>query len=161
MDIGPLVGNLPAKGLHLLGPAGENGDLPGFGVQNGVTAEELFAHLFFHEHPVLVELAPHDAFGGDRDKVGLVHHLGDMVGGDGTPMGDAGGAVLVPAGISAVGISLGMADKDGDVCVKDVLVHDDVVPGGGEAQIHQVVVILAVVAGDLAGGVELPEQLLP
>ena len=82
-----------------------------------------------------------------------------MVGGDAPPVGDAGGAVLVAAGVAAVGVALGVPDEHRHVRVVDVLVHDHVVPLGGVAQVHQVVIVLAVVAGDLAGGVELAEQL--
>src|SRR5699024_2735702 len=127
-------------------------DLAGLGVQHGVAAEELLAHLLLHEHALLVELIPHDAVGGHGHEVGPVHDPGHMVGGDAAPVADAGGAMLVAAGVAAVGVALGVADEDGDVGVIDVLVHDDVVAGGGVADVHQVVIVLAVVAGDLVGG---------
>ena len=75
-------------------------------------------------------------------------------------MGDAGGAVLVAAGVAAVGVALRVADEHGDIRVIDVLVHDDVVALIGVAEVDEVVVVLAVVAGDLAGVVELTKQLV-
>ena len=72
--------------------------------------------------------------------------------------GDAGGG-LIAAGVAAVGVALGVPDEHRHVRVVDVLVHDHVVALGGVAKVYQVVVVLAVVAGDLAGGVELAEQL--
>ena len=70
-------------------------------------------------------------------------------------MGDAGGAVLVAARVAAVGVALGVADENRDVGVIDVLVHDHVVALRREAQVDEVVVVLGVVARDLAGALEL------
>ena len=53
-----------------------------------------------------------------------------------------------------------MADEDGDVGVVDVLVHDHVIALGRKAQVDQVLVVLGVVARDLAAVVELAEQLV-
>ena len=111
--------------------------------------------------PMLVELGAHQAVAGDGREVRAVHDLRHVVARDGAPVGDAGGAVLVAAGVAAVGVALGMADEDGDVRIVDVLVHD--ARGRRDqviAQIDQVLVVLAVVAGDLAGVVELVEQLV-
>ena len=159
VDVGALVRRLPGHGLHLPGPAGVNLDLAALGVQHGVAAEEFLAHLLLHVHALLVELVPHLAVRGHGHEVLPVHHLGHVVGRDAPPVGDAGGAVLVAAGVAAVGVALGVPDEHRHVRVVDVLVHDHVVPLGGVAQVHQVVIVLAVVAGDLAGGVELAEQL--
>src|SRR5699024_1087468 len=129
------------------GPAGVDLGLAALGVQRGVAAEELLAHLLLHGHALLVELVAHLAVGGHGHEVGPVHDLGHVVGRDAPPVGDAGGAVLVAAGVAAVGVALGVADEDGHVGVIDVLVHNHVVALGGVAQIYQVVVVLAVVAG--------------
>ena len=53
-----------------------------------------------------------------------------------------------------------MADEDRDVRIVDVLVHNDVVAVIGIAQIDEMLVILAVVAGDLAGIIEFAKQLV-
>ena len=75
-------------------------------------------------------------------------------------MGDTGGAVFVAAGVAAVGVALGVADEDGNVAVKDILVHQHGVATLGGAQVHHVLVVLGVMAGDLVGPVKLVEQLL-
>lgn len=97
---------------------------------------------------------------GDRGKVRTVHHLGHMVARDGAPVGDAGGAVLVAAGIAAVGVALAVADEDRDVTLKDIAVHQHRITAVGMAQVHHIGGILAVMAGDLTGIVEFVEQLL-
>ena len=158
--IGALVGDLPGLRLHHLGVAGVDGDLAGVGVQHRVAAEEGVAHLLLHVHANLIELGAHEGVAGHGCEVGAVHHLGHMVAGDAPPVGDAGGAVLVAAGVAAVGVALGVADEDGDVAVEDVFVHQHRVAPLGGAQVHHVVIVLAVVAGDLARPVELVEQLL-
>ena len=89
-----------------------------------------------------------------------MHDLRHVVRGDGAPVGNARGAVLVAAGVAAVGVALRMADEDRDVRIVDVLVHNDVVAVLGIAQIDEVLVILAVVAGDLAGIIEFAKQLV-
>ena len=66
------------------------------------------------------------------------------VAGDGAPVGDAGGAVLVAPGVAPVGVALGVADEDGDVAVEDVLVHQHRVPPVRDAQVHHVRAVLAV-----------------
>ena len=53
-----------------------------------------------------------------------------------------------------------MTDEDGDIGIIDILVHDDVVAVAGIAQIDEMLVILAVVAGDLTGVIELIKQLI-
>ena len=75
-------------------------------------------------------------------------------------MGDAGGAVLVAAGIAAVGVALAVADEDRDVTLKDIAVHQHRITAVGMAQVHHIGGILAVMAGDLTGIVEFVEQLL-
>ena len=160
MDIGALIRNFPGNGLHLLGVAGEDGNLTALAVQHGVAAEELLAHLFFHEHALLVELVAHFAVGGDGHEVLTVHDLRHMVRSDRTPMRNAGRAVLIAAGVTAVGVALRMTDEDGNVGVIDILVHNDVVAVAGIAQIDEMLVILAVVAGDLTGIIELIKQFI-
>ena len=155
VHVGALVGELPGDGLHLGGVAGEDGDLAAPGVEHGVAAEELLAHLLFHEHALLVELVAHQGGGGDGDEVRAAHDARHVVGADGAPVGDAGGTVLVAARVAAVGVALRVADEDGDVGVVDVLVHDHVVALRGEAEVDEVVVVLGVVARDLAGALEL------
>ena len=159
--IGALVGHLPALGLHLGGIAGENGDLPGIGVQHRVAAEEGMAHLLLHPHPDLVELGAHKAVAGHGGEVLPVHHLGDVMAGDGPPVGNSGGAVLIASGVAAVGVPLGVSDEYGQVAVEHILVHQHRVAPAGDPQIHHVIVVLAVVGGDLSGVVELVEQLVP
>ena len=161
VHVGAFVGGFPGNGLHFLGPAGIDFDLPGFGVQHGVAAEEFLAHLFFHQHALPVEFIPHEAGSGHRHEIGPVHHLGHVVGGDAPPMADAGGAVLVPAGIAAVGVALGVADQDGKISVVYVFVHQHVVALVRIAQVDHVVGVLAVVAGDLVAEIEFAEQFLP
>ena len=73
-------------------------------------------------------------------------------------MGNARSAVLIAAGVTAVGIALRMADENRHVRVIDVFIHDDVVAVIRVAEIDKVVVIFAVVAGDLAGIIELVKQ---
>ena len=158
-NVGTLVGNFPAQGLHNLGVAGEDGDLTGLGVQNSVAAEEGMAHLLFHVHGDLIELGTHQALAGNGSEVATMHDLGNMVGSDASPVGDAGSGVLVAAGVAAVGVALGVADQNGNVAVEDVLVHQDGVAALGGAQIHHVLVIFGVMGGDLVGPVELVEQL--
>ena len=158
--ISTLVGDLPGYGHHLLGVAGVDGDLAGVGIQHRVAAEEGMAHTLFHMHADLVELGTHHALAGDGGEVLAVHDIGNVVGGDGAPVGDAGGAVLIAAGVAAVGVALGVADEDGDVCLEDVLVHQHGVTPVGGAQIHHVFIVFGIVRGDLIGPVELIEQLL-
>ena len=160
-DISTLVGTFPGNGLHDLGIAGENGNLAGVGVQHRVAAEEGMAHLGFHVLTDFVKFGAHQAVTGHGGEVTAVHDLGHMVRSDAAPVGDAGGAVLVAAGVAAVGVALGVADEDGDVAVEDVLVHEHRVAPAGGAQIHHVIVVLTVVGGDLVGIVELVKQLLP
>ena len=159
--IGPLVGHLPAEGHHIPGVAGEDGDLPGEGVQNRVAAEEGVPHFFLHPHADLVELGAHQVLAGHGGEVGPVHHLRHMVAGDGPPVGDPGGAVLIAAGVPPIGVALSVADQDRDVTLEDIPVHQHRVPPPGGPQVHHVVGVLAVVGGDLAGVIELVEQLLP
>ena len=118
------------------------------------------AHLLLHVHADLVKLGTHQAVAGNRGEVVPVHDLGDMVGGDGTPVGNAGGTVLVAAGVTAVGVALGMADEDGNVAVEDVLVHENRVAPLRQAQVHHVLRVLGVVGSNLVGPVELVEQLV-
>ena len=155
VHVGALVGEGPGDGLHLGGIAREDRDLAAPGVEYRVAAEELLAHLLFHEHALLVELVAHQGGGGDGDEVRAAHDARHVVGADGAPVGDAGGAVLVAARVAAVGVALGVADEDRDVGVIDVLVHDHVVALRREAQVDEVVVVLGVVARDLAGALEL------
>ena len=76
-------------------------------------------------------------------------------------MGDAGGAVLVAPGVAPVGVALGVADENGDIAVEDIFVHQHRVPPAGGPQVHHMFAVLAVMAGELAGVIELAEQLLP
>ena len=158
VDVGALVRQRPGDRLHLLRVAGEDGNLAALAVQHRVAAEELLAHLLFHEHALLIELVAHLAVGGDGHEVRAVHDLRNVVRRDGTPMGNARGAVLIAAGVTAVGIALRMADENRHVRVIDVFIHDDVVAVIRVAEIDKVVVIFAVVAGDLAGIIELVKQ---
>ena len=73
-------------------------------------------------------------------------------------MGNARSAVLIAAGVTAVGIALRMADENRHVRVIDVFIHDDMVAVIRVAEIDKVVVIFTVVAGDLAGIIELVKQ---
>ena len=155
MYVGALVGGLPCDGLHLGRPARVDFDLAAPGVEHGIAAEELLAHLLFHEHALLVELVAHEAVRGYGNEVRTAHDRWHVVGGNGAPVGDSGGAVLVAARVSAIGVALGVANEDGDVCLIDLLVHDDVVAIGGVAQVNEVVVVLGVVRGDLVGPDEL------
>ena len=68
--------------------------------------------------------------------------------------------MLVPAGIAAVRIALRVPDENGDVRVVHIFVQDHMVAVRRKAQIDQMLVILAVMAGDLAGIIELAEQIL-
>ena len=160
VDVGALVRRLPADGLHLLRPAAVDLDLPALRVEHSVAAEELLAHLLFHQHALAVKLVAHQAVGGNGHEVRPVHDLRHVMRADAAPVADARRAVLVAAGVAAVGVALRVADEHGDVRVIDVFVHDDVVALVSVADVHQVLVVLAVVAGDLAGVVELAEQLL-
>ena len=57
-------------------------------------------------------------------------------------MGDTSGAVLVAAGVTAVGIALGVANEDGDIAIEDILVHQDGVAALGGTQVDHVLVVL-------------------
>ena len=113
---------MPGKGLHLGGVAGIDLDLPGLGVENGVAAEIFLAHVFFLFHANLVKLCPHERMAAHRGEILAVHHLGHVVGRDGRPVVQTGGAVLVAARIAAVGVALGVTDEDRQVAVVDVAV---------------------------------------
>ncbi len=76
-------------------------------------------------------------------------------------MGNARGAVLIAPGIAAVGIALGVADENGDIALEDVFVHQHRVAALGAAQIDHMLIVLAVVGGDLPGVVKLVKKLLP
>lgn len=89
-----------------------------------------------------------------------VHDLGDMVGRDAPPVGDTGGAVLIAAGVAAVGVALDMADENGDIAVKDVLVHQHRVAPLGSTQVYHMRRVFGVVGRDLVRPVELVEELL-
>ena len=67
--------------------------------------------------------------------------------------------MLVAAGVTAVGVALGVADQNGNVAVEDVLVHQNRVTATGGTQIHHVLVVLRVMGSDLVAPVELIEQL--
>ncbi len=155
VHIGAAVGAFPAQGRHLGGVAGEDLDLAAARVQHRIHAEELAAHLLFHVHADLVELAAHQVVAAHRHELRPVHHCRHVVAGNAAPMGDAGGAVLVAAGIAAVWVALGVPDHHGDIRLVDVAVHDDGIPLRGCAQIHQLRFILAVVVDDLSAGSEL------
>ena len=71
----------------------------------------------------LVKFCPHQRLAAYRSKVFPVHYLGHMMGSDGTPVSDSGGAVLVTAGVTAVRIALGVSDEDGHIAVIDIFVH--------------------------------------
>ena len=149
-DVGALVGDLPAGRLHDGRVAAEDGYLAGVGVEHCVAAEEGVAHLLLHVHAYLVELGAHQAVAAYRGEVRAVHDLGHMVAGNASPVGDAGGAVLVAARVAAVGVALGVADEDGDVALIDVLVHQHRIARAGDAQVDHVLIVLAVVAGELS-----------
>ena len=117
------------------------------------------AHLLLHVHTDLVELGAHEGMAGNRGEIRPVHHVRHMVAGDGPPVGNAGGAMLIAAGIAPIGIALGVADEDGDVAIEHVFIHQHRIPPAGDPQIHHMVIVLAVVAGDLMGIVKLVEQL--
>ena len=68
--------------------------------------------------------------------------------------------MLIPAGISAVGIALDMADQDRDITVKYILVHVNRIAAACQPQIHHVIRILAVMADNLPRGPELMKKLI-
>ena len=160
MDVGALIRHLPADGLHLLCIAGINFDLARLRVQHRVAAEEFLPHLLFHKHAVAVKFLAHHAAGGDRNEVRLVHHLRHMVAGNAPPMADAGRTVLVAARIAAIRIALRMPDEDRNIRVKHVFVHDHMVARLGISKVYQVIVVFAVMAGDLPERIKLIKQLL-
>ena len=160
-DVGAFICQHPRLRLHLGGVAGIDLELTGEGVEHGVAAEEGMTHFFLHVHADLIKERAHHAVAGDGGEVLPVHDLRHVVAGDGAPVGDAGGAVLVAAGVAAVGVALRVTDEDGDVTFKDVFVHQHrrVVPGRA-AEVDHVLRILGVVAGDLAGIIKFAEQLV-
>ena len=83
-----------------------------------------------------------------------------MMAGYAAPVGDTGRAVLVSAGISAVGVALSVAYENGDIAVVDVFVHEHRVASAGAAQIDHVLGVLAVVARYLPAPVEFSKELL-
>ena len=82
-----------------------------------------------------------------------------MVCGDAPPMGNAGGAVLVSAGIAAVGIALRMSNQDGQIRIIDIFVHEHMIPLLGVAKVHHVLAVLTVVAGDLPRGIKFIKEI--
>ena len=119
--IGAPVRDFPGERLHLFCPTGKDSNLPALRVEHRVTAKEFFAHLLFHVHALLVKLVAHAAVVGNGHKVALMHYLRHMVGGDAAPMGNPRSAMLVSAGVAAVGIALRVADEDGNVGIKDII----------------------------------------
>jgi hypothetical protein len=124
-NIGTLVGDFPRGLLDVFGRSGKDGNLSGLGVQDRITAPEFLAHFLFHVHTDFVEFMAHGGVVVNRNEVCLVHDFGDVVGGDGFPMGNTGRAVLVAAGITAVGVTLSMADQKSDIGLKDIAVHNN------------------------------------
>ena len=161
VDVGTFVRHLPADGLHLLCPAGIDFNLARLGIEHRVAAEEFLAHFLFHPHALLIELVAHLAAGGHGDEILTVHDLRHMVRRNAAPVADARRAVLVPAGIAAVGVALRVADEDRHIRVIHILIHDDVIALLRVAKVDEVIVVLGIVARDLAGGIEFPEQLRP
>ena len=94
-------------------------------------------------------------------KILPVHNLRNMMGCNGTPVGNSCRTVLISSGIAAVRISLGMADKDRHITVIHILIHKNRVSPVCHSQINHVFIILAVMADDLVGIPEFVEQLLP
>ena len=83
-------------------------------------------------HTDLIELGTHQVVAGHGGEVIPVHDLGDVMTSNRAPVGDAGSTVLIAARVSAVGIALGVSDKNGDIAVKDILVHQHrITPLGG------------------------------
>ena len=97
VHIGAFIRRFPAHRLHLFCPARVDFNLAVLGIQHCITAEELFAHLLFHIHALLVELVAHFAAGAHGHKILPVHHLRHMVRRDAAPVRNAGGTVLIPA----------------------------------------------------------------
>ena len=159
-DVGAPVGHLPTERLDRRRIAGKNRYLPGIAVEHRIAAEKLFPHPLLHVHPDLIELGAHQAPAAHRHKFGPVHDAWHMVGGDAPPVGDPGGAVLITARIAPVGVPLGMSDQHGDVGVVDIFVHDYRVPARGEAQVDEVVPVLAVMVDDLPAVPEFIEERL-
>ena len=147
--IGPLIRRNPGMGLHDFGISAVNLYLAGLGVQHGVAAEKLLSHALFHILANLIKFRPHKRLSADRSKILPVHDLRHMVGGNGTPMGDACGAVLISPGVAAVGIALGVPDEDCHVAVIHIFVHEHRVAAVRGAQVHQMLIILAVMVDNL------------
>ena len=123
MDIGPLVGHFPAFRHHFFGVSGKNGDLAAFGIQHCIAAEEGVPHLFFHMHGNFIEFVPHQAAVIDRCEIRPVHDCRYMVAGNAFPVGNAGSAVFIAAGIATVGVPVYMTDEDGEIRLIDHAVH--------------------------------------
>ena len=95
VHVGSLIRNLPRLRHHLFRVSRENRDLPGFRIQNRVTAEERMSHLLFHVHADLVELMPHERTVVNRCEIRLMHDRRNMVRADAFPVRDSGRTVLV------------------------------------------------------------------
>ena len=159
--IGPLIRRNPGVGLHDFCISAVNLYLTGPGVQHCVTAEKLLSHAFFHVLANLIKFCPHKRRSADRSKILPVHDLRYMVGGYGSPMGDARGAVLIPSGVAAVGVALGVSDQDCHIAVIHIFIHEHRIAAVRGAQVHQMLVILAVMVDNLMRVPELMKQLIP
>ena len=160
-DIRPLIGRDPGMWLHYLCVTAVDLDLSGIGVQHRITAEKLLSHALFHMLANLIKLGAHKGMAADRCKILPVHHLGYMVGSNGTPVGDAGRTMFIAAGIASIGISLGVSNEDCNIAVIYIFVHEDRISPVCGTQIYHMVIILAVMSDDLMGIPELMKQLFP
>ena len=147
-------------GLHHFGIAAVNLNLTGFCIQHRITAEEFLPHALLHVLPDLVKLGAHQGSAAHRCKILPVHNLRHMVGSNGTPMGNPRGTVLIAAGISPIGIPLGMSDENRHIAVIHILVHQYRVSPAGSSQIHQMIIVFTVMVNDLMGVPELVKQLI-
>ena len=74
-------------------------------------------------------------------------------------MGNSCGTMLVTTRIATIGITLNMSNQNGHVAFIYILVHENGVTTFGSSQIHQMLVIFAVVIDDLATMPELIKKL--
>ena len=121
----PFVCCLPWERLHFLCITTVDFYLPGNGVQDSITAEKLSAHTFFHMHANLIELCPHERMITDRCKITSVHHIWNMMWRNTPPVCYSCCAVLIPAGITAIGIPLGMPDQNRYIRIINILIHQN------------------------------------
>ena len=145
----PDICHLPGQRLYFLRISRKDSNLPWICVQHSIYRKELFVHTFFHMLADCVKLLPHKAFTADRSKIAPMHHVRNMVGSNGFPMGYSRRAMLISARISAVRISKSMPYQYGKIRLEYFPVHNYSIVQFVVPEIYKVVPILTVMVHNL------------